>query len=64
GGLLAAVWNFCEETDLNEVPDLTKEEVVSLLGDLAREYSTDLITLSVREDGIGFETMDKRELRY
>lgn len=46
------------------MPDLTKEEVVSLLGDLAREYSTDLITLSVREDGIGFETMDERELRY
>ena len=64
GGLLTAVWNFWEEADLDEVLDLTKEEVVSLLGDLAREYSTDLITLSVREDGIGFETMDERELRY
>lgn len=64
GGLLAAVRDFWEEAGLDEILAMTKEEAVSLLDDLAREYSTDRITLSVREDGIGFETMDERDLRY
>ena len=64
GGLLAAVRDFWEGAGLDEILSMTKEEAVSLLEGLAREYSTDRITLSVREDGIGFETMDERGLRY
>ncbi len=62
-GLLAAVQDFWEEKSLDEAVTMTKEEVVTLLGNLARKHSTDQITLSTREEYVGFETMDERGLR-
>lgn len=64
GGMIQGVEDFWNKTDLEEMLKMTKKDIVETLQRIAAEHSDAQITITVREDFVGFEKMDERDLRY
>lgn len=62
GGMLDGIEDFWEETDMEELLRMDKNDILQKLNELAAKHSTKNITITVEEDQIGFECMDERAL--
>ena len=60
GSMMNGVQDFWNETDLEEMLSMTKDDVISKLKEIAEEYSNDDISITIHEDSVGFEKMDER----
>lgn len=60
GSMMNGVQDFWNETDLEEMLNMTKDDVISKLKEIAEEYSNDDISITIHEDSVGFEKMDER----
>ena len=60
GSMMNGVQDFWNETDLEEMLNMTKDDVISKLKEIAEEYSNDDISITIYEDSVGFEKMDER----
>ena len=61
GSMMNGVQDFWNETDLEEMLSMTKDDVISKLKEIAEEYSNDDISITIYEDSVGFEKMDERD---
>ena len=61
GSMMNGVQDFWNETDLEEMLSMTKDDVISKLKEIAEEYSNDDISITIHEDSVGFEKMDERD---
>ncbi len=62
GSMIKGVEDFWNETDLEDMLKLTKKDIVETLQRIAAEHSDEKITITVREDFVGFEKVDERDL--
>ena len=60
GSMMNGIRDFWNETDLEEMLSMTKDDIVSKLKEIAEEYSNDDISITIYEDSVGFEKMDER----
>ena len=60
GSMMNGIQDFWNETDLEEMLSMTKDDVISKLKEIAEEYSNDDISITIHEDSVGFEKMDER----
>ena len=60
GSMMNGIRDFWNETDLEEMLSMTKDDVISKLKEIAEEYSNDDISITIHEDSVGFEKMDER----
>ena len=60
GSMMNGIRDFWNETDLEEMLSMTKDDVISKLKEIAEEYSNDDISITIYEDSVGFEKMDER----
>ncbi|MBD5515534.1 MAG: hypothetical protein HDR06_13080 [Lachnospiraceae bacterium] len=64
GGMSDGIEDFWEQTDIEELLKMDKSDIIVKLNELAKKYSTRNITITVaKDDQIGFECMDEREVR-
>ena len=61
GSMMNGIQDFWNETDLEEMLSMTKDDVISKLKEIAEEYSNDDISITIYEDSVGFEKMDERD---
>ena len=61
GSMMNGIRDFWNETDLEEMLSMTKDDVISKLKEIAEEYSNDDISITIYEDSVGFEKMDERD---
>lgn len=59
-GMIKAVHQFWEETDLEVCLQMTKQDMVKKLQEIAETCSNEKITVTVSEDDVGYEYMDER----
>lgn len=63
GGMLDGIQEFWEQTDIEDILKMDKGDIVKKLNELAEEYSTRNVTITIGAEGrIGFECMDERSL--
>ncbi|HBA50764.1 MAG TPA: hypothetical protein DCZ91_23800 [Lachnospiraceae bacterium] len=62
GGMIKGVEDFWNETDLEEMLKMTKKDILEKLRGIAAEHSDEQVAITVREDFVGFEKMDERDL--
>lgn len=62
GGMIYGIENFWNETDIEDMLKMSKNDVVEKLSEIAEKYSDNNITITVRNDQISFEKMDEREI--
>ena len=62
GGLMYDIEDFWNETDIEDMLKMSKNDVVEKLSEIAEKYSDSNITITVRNDQISFEKMDEREI--
>ena len=63
GGMLDGIQEFWEQTDIEDILKMDKGDIVKKLNELAEEYSTRNVTITIGAEGrIGFECMDERAL--
>lgn len=63
GGMLDGIQEFWEQTDIEEILKMDKDDITKKLNELAEEYSTRNVTITIgAEDKIGLECMDERSL--
>lgn len=62
GGVIRDIENFWEETDLEEYLQMTKEDVLERLNEIADGYSDGRIKFSIDAERVYFEEMDERAL--
>ena len=60
GGMICAVQKFWNETPLDDLLKMTKEDIVLRLTSLATEYSNDKIAITIIADRVHFENVDER----
>lgn len=57
------IQDFWITTDTEQILNMTKEELVNKLQEIAAKYSNDRIAITIREDSVSFEKMDERTIR-
>ena len=62
GGMMYDIEDFWNETDIEDLLKISKNDVVEKLSEIAEKYSDNNITITVRNDQISFEKMDEREI--
>ncbi len=60
GGMIAAVEKFWNDTKLDDLLTMTKDDVISHLNSLAAEYSTDDIVITISAEQIHFDHTEER----
>lgn len=60
-GMIGSVRQFWDETDIEDMLKMSEEDIVKKLNEIAAEYSNSNITITVLENGAGFESMDERD---
>lgn len=61
GGMIGSVRQFWDETDIEDMLKMSEEDIVKKLNEIAAEYSNSDITITLLENGVGFESMDERD---
>lgn len=59
-GMIEAVQTFWEEADLEELLQMTRQEVVKELQSIAKKSSSPAVSFTILEEQVGFECMDER----
>ncbi|MBD5445457.1 MAG: M56 family metallopeptidase [Lachnospiraceae bacterium] len=62
GGMIYDIEDFWNETDIEDMLKMSKNDVVEKLCEIAEKYSDSNITITVRNNHISFEKMDEREI--
>lgn len=60
GGMMDRIRSFWEETTVDQLVQITEEEMLATLHAIAEKYSSRSITITILEDQTAFETMDER----
>ena len=60
GGMIHAVQEFWNETPLDDLLYMSKDDITVYLSSLADEYSNDLMEVTVNKEWIHFESLDER----
>ncbi|MDC7288071.1 M56 family metallopeptidase [Blautia schinkii] len=60
GGMENDIKEFWDGTDIEDLLKMTESDVIEKLNEIAAKNSNDKIVITIREDGIGFESMDER----
>lgn len=60
GGMIRAIQEFWDTTPLDDLLQMSKDDVAMYLTSLADEYSNDLIKITVDKERIHFENVDER----
>ncbi len=58
--MINGIQDFWNETDMEEMLSMTKEDIVSKLKEIAAGYSNNNITITIHKDSVSFEKMDER----
>ena len=58
GGMVCAVQEFWNETPLNDLLKMTKQDIISKLTSLADEYGNDKIAITITSDRVHFESSE------
>lgn len=58
GGMRSSIQTFWEETSLEELLKMEERDILAVLQSFAENYSSDLMTVSIGAEQIGFEKMD------
>lgn len=61
-GVLREIQEFWNETSLDELVEMSEEEMTYHLSTIAGKYSNSLITININEEMVQFEHMDERNL--
>ncbi|MDO4272258.1 MAG: M56 family metallopeptidase [Eubacteriales bacterium] len=61
GGMETAIKEFWDGTDIEDMLKMTKTDIVTKLNEFAAEYSDDHIQITIRDEYVGFESMDERD---
>lgn len=64
GNMMNEIQDFWDRTDIEEMLSMTEDDIVSKLKEIAAEYSNADITITIREDSVGFEKMDERNREF
>lgn len=56
------IQDFWNETDIEQLLSMTKEDIVKELKEIAAEYSNGSFAITIREDSVSFEKMDERNI--
>ncbi|MCM1252163.1 MAG: M56 family metallopeptidase [Clostridium sp.] len=62
GGMMNAVQEFWENTDINDALALSKEDIIKRLEEISAQYSSDKVTINVLPDKVFYESMDERNI--
>lgn len=62
GGMIRDAQAFWSKTPLDELLEMTKQDIVSQLASVAAKYSNDVITIKITADDVHFESVDERML--
>lgn len=62
-GVMNDIGLFWDETDLETLLSMNKDDAAAKLQDIAERYSNDSITVNILPEGILFEAMDERSNR-
>ena len=60
GGMITAVEKFWNDTTLDDLLTMTKDDVISCLNSLAAEYSTDDIVITISAEHVHFDHTEER----
>lgn len=60
GGMMDRIRSFWEETTVDQLVQMTEEEMLETLHAVAEKYSSRGITITILDDQVAFETMDER----
>ena len=60
GGMITAVEKFWNDTTLDDLFTMTKDDVISCLNSLAAEYSTDDIVITISAEHVHFDHTEER----
>lgn len=64
GNMMNEIQDFWDRTDIEEMLSMTEDDIVSKLKEIAAQYSNADITITIREDSVGFEKMDERNREF
>lgn len=64
GNMMNKIQDFWNRTDMEEMLSMTEDDIVSKLQEIAAKYSNANITITIREDSVGFEKMDERNREF
>ena len=64
GNMMNGILDFWNRTDMEEMLSMTEDDIVSKLQEIAAKYSNANITITIREDSVGFEKMDERNREF
>ena len=60
GNMMNAIQDFWNRTDIEEMLNMTEDDIASKLQEIAAEYSNAAITITIHEDSVRFEEIDER----
>lgn len=60
GGMINAIRAFWNDTDIDNILNMSERDIVQELEQLAVKYSSDHITITINEEQVHFERMDER----
>ncbi len=60
-GVMEEIKSFWDQTDLETLIAMTKDEMAARIGEIAEKHSNDLIKIVIPADQVSFEVMDERE---
>lgn len=61
GSVIDGIQAFWDETSLDDLLNMTEDDIILYMQELASKYSNDLITISIAKDQLQFEKMDERK---
>ncbi len=61
--MMNEIQDFWNRTDMEEMLNMTEDDIVSKLKEIAAEYSNADLTITIRGDSVGFEKMDERNMQ-
>lgn len=61
GSVVDGIQTFWDETSLDDLLNMTEDDIILYMQELASKYSNDLITISIAKDQVQFEKMDERK---
>lgn len=60
GGVISDIQKYWDETSLDELLTMSKQDILAKLEGIAAQYSNDLITISIIPDQVSFDVMNER----
>ena len=64
GNMMHGIQDFWDKTDIEEMLNMSKDDIVRKLQEIAAKYSNVDITITIREDFVSFEKLDERNREF